>query len=113
VTTPFYVLLGTLLTVSWGGYLYFANGKDIARKRYLFPYYIHGTMLLFLLLPISLGGPWWVVLVLILPVALIDRAWISQSRFCSACAAYIPARGVFAPAVTCPKCGAVLPQDGG
>jgi hypothetical protein len=110
VSTPFYLLVGALLAVNWGGYLYFAHSKDLVRKRHLFPFYIHITMLLFLLLPASIGGPWWVTAVLVVPVTLIDRMWVAQTRFCDACAAYIPARGLLPPAAACPNCGVRLSQ---
>ena len=103
----FYATLAALLLASLGGYAYFASDRPVRERRRWFPAYMHLCSAIFLIVPVTLGS--WPASVVFAPiVALLDRMWLVQVRFCDSCGQYHPARGLPGPYKSCTRCHAPL-----
>lgn len=104
----FWVLAGVWTALGLAGTVFFFHGKDVARKRKLWPLYLIVQSALFLGIFWMIGFPDPAAYVAVPAVILITALNMRSIQFCDGCGKTLMSQGLLSKAEFCSKCGARL-----
>jgi hypothetical protein len=97
-----WVLYGSL------GATYFYLGKDVARKRRYYPWFMLFAALVMTASPMLIGERWWVSVLVAVPSFAFALWFIATTVFCDACSAMLLEGVSGTPPTVCRRCGAAF-----
>ena len=96
-----------LLAWGYGGAIYFAVAKSVARKRRWHKPWLWAAAAAFILLPAA-GGLWWGSALAAVPVIAMTLRMLTATTICDRCAGMNIGGFSGRPTQVCPRCGAPL-----